>query len=158
MCNDCSICYDENAKCKLVCGHVFHHKCIKKWYMIGNNDTCPMCRNNIYFKGIQRDQWDDERYENRMTEIYQEAVSSLIKDSNDDLLCSIFFNNMLVELETIYVRMKEEYVSHEEMEFFLANPDLVSWSKEKFKDYTPPNRKQNRIRKQVRRQKPRRRR
>ena len=39
MCNECSICFDDNAKCKLVCGHIFHHGCIKEWYMTGNNAT-----------------------------------------------------------------------------------------------------------------------
>lgn len=43
----CSICLDSDdnineTKCKLLCEHIFHSKCIKTW--LKKNFTCPYCR------------------------------------------------------------------------------------------------------------------
>ena len=43
--NECSICLDiinKKDEKVLSCSHVFHWKCIKKWYY--NHKTCPICR------------------------------------------------------------------------------------------------------------------
>lgn len=47
---ECSIClekklYDDKMTVKLCCGHHFHLKCVKKWFM--TKKTCPLCRKNI---------------------------------------------------------------------------------------------------------------
>ena len=46
---DCSICLDniktDNA-IQLKCKHIYHRKCLFTWFE--NNDTCPMCRDNIF--------------------------------------------------------------------------------------------------------------
>lgn len=80
MCNDCAICieplFPENTSIlrlknkvlvkrgerlpitKLKCGHVFHNKCIKKWFKnieIESSTKCPMCRDNIRFKPDSKD-------------------------------------------------------------------------------------------------------
>lgn len=45
----CSICLENynNLKCSHTCpcGHIYHKNCIDEWFK--NNDTCPLCRNNI---------------------------------------------------------------------------------------------------------------
>lgn len=45
----CSICIDyftlNSIYRKLVCNHVFHIKCIDKWFI--NNNKCPVCRNSL---------------------------------------------------------------------------------------------------------------
>jgi len=52
----CSICSDsyestnERKTILLNCGHDFHYKCIKKWKIGRENNTCPVCRQEIYFK------------------------------------------------------------------------------------------------------------
>jgi len=49
---DCSICFGKMGKkrrvIQLKCSHIYHKKCIKSW--IDNNDTCPMCRDQIIEK------------------------------------------------------------------------------------------------------------
>ena len=52
--------YSNPKTVQLKCGHVFHQKCIKKWYAskppwesetkIGND--CPCCRQSIRFRGV----------------------------------------------------------------------------------------------------------
>lgn len=45
----CPICIDHfvlnSIYRKLICNHVFHIKCIDKWFI--NNNKCPLCRNSI---------------------------------------------------------------------------------------------------------------
>ena len=47
----CSICYEEIGTkkiSKLVCGHLFHQKCITEWTQVNeNNNNCPFCRAEI---------------------------------------------------------------------------------------------------------------
>jgi hypothetical protein len=50
MDNDCSICLSCFSKNEyhrtLECGHVFHKKCIDKWFKCNHSD-CPMCRTKV---------------------------------------------------------------------------------------------------------------
>jgi hypothetical protein len=44
---NCTICLDgmyDLLSSRLVCNHVFHHKCIIKWFREGKPE-CPICRN-----------------------------------------------------------------------------------------------------------------
>lgn len=43
---ECSICVDDlNTRItRLPCSHVFHSKCIDKWFI--RNSSCPLCRRN----------------------------------------------------------------------------------------------------------------
>jgi len=48
---ECSICLDKNEEpyCKIKsCSHIFHKKCLNKWYSTTNN--CPYCRSPIVIK------------------------------------------------------------------------------------------------------------
>ena len=45
----CSICHDNykvnEFKRELnICGHIFHKKCIDKWFLNNANLECPLCR------------------------------------------------------------------------------------------------------------------
>jgi len=47
---ECPICYENmnSNVSKLICGHVYHEKCINTWgFKQGNNNTCPLCRETI---------------------------------------------------------------------------------------------------------------
>ena len=77
------MCYSDRARCKLTCGHVFCKSCVKAWYQKGTGEgcsSCPMCRRPIYFKGLYklRRQWDEESYEARANEVFNEALDSMI--------------------------------------------------------------------------------
>jgi hypothetical protein len=47
----CTICYQEFIKNEYYrkldkCGHIFHKKCIDKWFFINQDCECPLCRTN----------------------------------------------------------------------------------------------------------------
>ena len=64
----CAICLEDTAYvklgkrvvkpsgshcCKLACDHVFHRKCIKKWYVTNSDgNACPCCRQKVKFRGV----------------------------------------------------------------------------------------------------------
>jgi hypothetical protein len=50
---NCSICLkDINNNDKFItnCNHIFHLKCINKWYKI--SDKCPLCRHSKFYIDI----------------------------------------------------------------------------------------------------------
>jgi len=46
---ECPVCYTSKAKYKLICDHSFCYQCISHWYQEYNNNTCPICRQDICF-------------------------------------------------------------------------------------------------------------
>ena len=125
MCEDCPICYEKAPKCRLVCGHIFHHSCIKEWYMNGNNTGCPMCRNNIYFKGMRKykQKWETERREQQFSKIYSEAVADLVNEAKESPFIHLFFNKALQDLEEDYVIFKEVVEHPDDLKYLLYNPN-----------------------------------
>jgi hypothetical protein len=81
---ECSVCYTEASKCKLVCGHSFCMSCIKEWYLkCGDSEaTCPMCRRPIYFRGMRNicDKWDEERHEKKLQETFENCFNEILDD------------------------------------------------------------------------------
>ncbi len=48
---ECTICFESLDKCEIIqlsCNHIFHPKCILKWFESQKNDikSCPLCRTN----------------------------------------------------------------------------------------------------------------
>ena len=44
---ECAICLesgDMKPKCKLNCNHIFHMKCVKKWFKEKGQQECPLCK------------------------------------------------------------------------------------------------------------------
>jgi len=44
---NCIICLEEPKKkcCQLKCGHIFHKRCINKWFR--TSSSCPICRKDF---------------------------------------------------------------------------------------------------------------
>ena len=44
----CACCMDdftaEDVVARLPCGHVFHEKCVMRWFLVRESSACPMCR------------------------------------------------------------------------------------------------------------------
>lgn len=46
----CAICLVEEipSKCYLKpCGHLFHRKCLNKWFYVSTNRRCPYCQQEV---------------------------------------------------------------------------------------------------------------
>jgi len=46
---DCSICLDHvdaktTGRVEMTCGHIFHFKCLTRWFSNQDESSCPMCR------------------------------------------------------------------------------------------------------------------
>ena len=124
MCNDCSICYEKDPKCRLVCGHTFHHECIKTWYMKGTNVSCPMCRNNICFRGMfkKREKWENERREQQFADIYREVIMNTLNDFKDMGYNGQFIQYTLEDIEKDYLKLKCIIDDPDDMKYLLYNP------------------------------------
>ena len=62
---ECSICFEdinENDKNILNCNHIYHEKCIEKWFSI--NHQCPLCRKSKFDKTIK--DFEENYYKNNL--------------------------------------------------------------------------------------------
>jgi Ring finger domain len=129
---ECAVCYgDEGPFQKLCCGHTFCKGCIKNWYHKGAaGASCPMCRAPIYFKGFHklRDEWAEEAWENRCSEILSEAIDNCIAETFEaaEYFPEEFREQItdgvlddLRDLDKTMRFLKSEGVSSEDIEFVL---------------------------------------
>ena len=116
MCKECPICMEplfDNADTKIMrlkkkilvkrgeklpivklkCGHTFHKKCIKNWFVkteVESSTKCPMCRDKIRFKPDSRDfmmhkiRYDDPDYEYGDECLYDIDTDSEYSDDSND--------------------------------------------------------------------------
>ena len=137
MCEECSICYENNPSCRLICGHVFHHSCIKEWYILGQNKGCPMCRNSICFRGMykMKKKWDDEHKEKQFSEVYDRYVHRLLENTNEELsyltsepnIEAMIQYDFLMELKLLekdYIQVKQMVDDPESLDFLLDNMNV----------------------------------
>lgn len=82
---DCGVCYTNEPRCKLVCGHAFCYQCVKNWYQKSEDPSCPMCRGSLYFRNMRChvDKWEDERVAAYNEECFNEALEQIFDE--DDL-------------------------------------------------------------------------
>ena len=85
---ECAVCYCNASNCKLVCGHSFCRQCVKDWYQKGSEQTCPMCRHKLYFKGMYKllQVWEEERFEQQRDEAFAEAIDQIFAEDEDEEL------------------------------------------------------------------------
>ena len=83
---ECAVCYCNQARCKLVCGHSFCKSCVKDWYHASEDPSCPMCRKRLYFKGMYKvvEEWEQERFDKKNEESFAEVFESLFEDSEEE--------------------------------------------------------------------------
>ena len=133
---ECAVCYGDNARCKLTCGHSFCHGCVKTWYQKGTGEGCPMCRAPIYFKGFYkiREKWADESYEVRTNEIFNGALNQAIEAEleqdrefkeafGDEIQPDPLRMSDLSYIEDTYRYLKSEDMHHEDIDYILNETD-----------------------------------
>lgn len=79
---ECPICYCDDAKCHLVCGHSFCQGCTKEWWLKSCEPNCPMCRAPLYFKGMRNvvERWDKEREEKMIESVYARVFNEILEE------------------------------------------------------------------------------
>lgn len=75
---DCPVCYEKLANCKLVCGHRFCTSCVKTWYMKGSESSCPMCRKKIHYRRMPIKKWNNEAEKEKKQQIFQDCFDDLV--------------------------------------------------------------------------------
>jgi hypothetical protein len=83
---ECPVCYSDKANCNLVCGHAFCKDCVKTWYYKCDEPSCPMCRRNLYFKGMHKvvNEWDKERILKKNEEAFNQAFEDIFDESDEE--------------------------------------------------------------------------
>jgi len=154
---ECAVCYGETGPFqKLCCGHTFCSGCVKNWYLKGAAGTsCPMCRRPMYFRGFHkvREEWDEEAWEQRCSEIMGEAIDEAFEESRE--MASYFppefsqqiMDGIMEDLQDIDKTMrylKSEGIGADDIEYVLfetadyysdRNINKWSWCDEPVKDF-----------------------
>ena len=129
---ECPICYCDDAKCQLVCGHSFCRACVKEWWTKSCDDaTCPMCRQTLYFNGMYKkvDEWDKERMDIRNEAVYERIFNEIMEDLDEEVVDD-FDRSMamfsIMNLEEVYNRIVAmEWDFDEETMYDLINEYMI---------------------------------
>ena len=119
---DCGVCYTNEPRCKLVCGHAFCYQCVKNWYQKSEEPSCPMCRGSLYFRNMMShvDRWIDERIEAYNEECFNAALEEIF---NEDDLEFYGTDDILWEIEELQKRFHTFVDTEYDMEDVLEAMD-----------------------------------
>jgi hypothetical protein len=146
---ECPVCYEKSASCKLVCGHKFCVSCVKTWYMKSAEASCPMCRKRIHYRRMPISKWNEEAENAKKEQVFEESFDELIHammeplkfhmNGNDtapdtpgfiqkiegDVLSLHRTNMSMVELDCLQktFRAIKDDCTHEELDYVLNETD-----------------------------------
>lgn len=134
---ECAICYGDDARCTLTCGHAFCHGCVKNWYQKGTGEGCPMCRAPLYFRGFhkKRDEWaavaEESKQDEVLTTAFDEALNQLDHLLGAKGVSKNFKRNAahwimedMLDLEKTHKVLKAEGCDAEEMEYLIFDEQI----------------------------------
>ena len=119
---DCGVCYTNEPRCKLVCGHAFCYQCVKNWYQKSEDPSCPMCRGSLYFRKMRShvEKWDDERDKTYNEECFNNALEELFDEDDLEYFGTDY---ILWEIEELQKRYHEFIDTEYDMAEILEAPD-----------------------------------
>ncbi len=119
---DCGVCYTNQPRCRLVCGHSFCYDCVKTWYQKSDEPSCPMCRGSLYFKHMRHhlDKWEDERIDKHNEECFNEVFESLFDEEEMEFYGS---EDIMWEIEELQKRYHQFVDTGYDMEEILNEYD-----------------------------------
>ena len=103
----CLICYEcyfpSSDVSSTPCGHLFHSKCIRKWFQSNDKNECPQCKNKvknceiqkIYFSGAE---FGDEKEENDSAQRLLETIFDIAcEETSHNKLANMIKKNVCFE-------------------------------------------------------------
>ena len=119
---ECPICYCSQASRKLACGHSFCMSCVKEWYVkcaSNSEPSCPMCRKNIHFRGINSmiEEWENEHREIMFQHVFEERLDQLLEDV--DMFTMLFLKHISERFQKI--RQYDFYLTEEDIDYLIFN-------------------------------------
>ena len=112
MDTECPICYNSNANCTLICKHSFCLECIKDWYS-RKQTSCPVCRNNICFKGMYKykKHLENKQKENIMQHIFEKYLEYILQNITINSIYYIkFLSQQLYNINTYKQTFNEKEI------------------------------------------------
>lgn len=119
---ECPVCYNNQTSCSLVCGHSFCRDCIKSWYYKSTEQcTCPMCRRDLYFKGMNNivAKWEDERRDEQLQDLFARAFDEALTEDDLDFFGSEFVLDQLICIEERFNKLSDSDYSIEDIEYLI---------------------------------------
>ena len=95
-CSTCLECFFPNSDVSITpCGHLFHTKCIQRWFQANDRNDCPHCKNDVKSDKILKVYFSvaelaDEKEENdsapKLLETISDIACSGITSSHGDIV------------------------------------------------------------------------
>jgi len=125
MAKECSVCFDVPEGeyiYKSSCGHVFHNSCMIQW--LATNNTCPVCRTELYKKGPENEQEDvgelpiiinyDNAYNSQLVHVLDSFINDTLqypedcweKDDEGHSIITFYQRNINGEKKRIYTMLR----------------------------------------------------
>jgi len=126
---DCGVCYVNEPRCKLVCGHAFCYQCVKSWYQKSDEPSCPMCRGSLYFRKMRKhlDKWEAEGIDAHNEECFNNALEEIFDEEDLEYFGT---DDILFEIEELQKRYQDFVYSGYDMEEILSasEEDIITSS------------------------------
>lgn len=119
---ECPICYCSHATCKLACGHSFCMTCVEAWYIkcpCDTSPTCPMCRKNIHFRGINKkiEVWEEQQQLDRFQTFFEEQFEEMLTHVDTLTMSWISF----ISERLLKIRDYDVYLSLDAIDYLVFN-------------------------------------
>ena len=124
---ECPICYNNQTSCSLVCGHSFCRVCVKSWYYKSTDQcTCPMCRRDLYFKGMNNViiKWEEERRGEQLQDLFARAFDEALLEEDIEFYGGEFVISQLIGIEERFNKFTDTDYSVEDIEY-LINDEFI---------------------------------
>jgi len=95
--------------------------------MNAEKNGCPMCRKNIYFKGLfkKKKHWEEEKHDKKCSEAYTAAIQDLLDVAKMDPFIRLHFKKCFESIEEDYTKLKDIIDNYDDLEYLIGNPDLL---------------------------------
>lgn len=127
---ECVMCCENTANCKLICNHSFCKGCVKTWYLKCKTDpTCPNCRHKLYFKGMYKmvKVWEEEAETMVNEDAFNEAFEYIVNFEMESESESDSDSESDFESDTEWESLGTDEDQDQAMELVSYGPNSMAW-------------------------------